>query len=250
MSKQGPIDRQTEVSSFLFSFLLPCRADFLGDVWTIAKKDMRMELRRGEVLLPSLFFAFLVVVVCLLSCFLSATPPFAMAPCALWLSLTLASLLTIGGVWERERENRAFASLLLAPLTRESIFLGKSIGIFSLLCIMEIFLVPLVALLCPLPLAAVCLSFLCLLLLGNIGIAVMGTLFGAATLRSPPHSFLLPSVLLPLLCPSLLCAIAATTALFKGASNAELVDWFALLALFDAAGVALGLAVFDTLVEE
>jgi heme exporter protein B len=56
-------------------------------------------------------------------------------------------------------------------------------------------------------------------------------------------------VLLALLAPAVLTAVAATRELLGGASLTELGDYFRLLAVFDVAFVAGGLGLFGTLVD-
>jgi heme exporter protein B len=86
--------------------------------------------------------------------------------------------------------------------------------------------------------------------LADIGVAATGTLFGAMTVRSRARDLVLASVLLPLLAPTLGCAIGATRELFEGARLVDLGDYLELMALLDLTFGAAGLWLFGWLVEE
>ena len=87
------------------------------------------------------------------------------------------------------------------------------------------------------PLAAV-------MLLGTVGVAATGTLFGAMTVRTRARELLLATVLFPLLSPALLSSVAATREIFYAAASGQPVDmgevgdWLLLLGVFDAVAIA------------
>ncbi|HEX3345916.1 MAG TPA: heme exporter protein CcmB, partial [Polyangiaceae bacterium] len=94
------------------------------------------------------------------------------------------------------------------------------------------------------------------MLLGTVGVAATGTLFGAMTVRTRARELLLATVLFPLLSPALLASVAATREIFYASMSGQPVDmgevrdWLVLLGVFDAVAVAGGLAMFGALVED
>jgi len=88
------------------------------------------------------------------------------------------------------------------------------------------------------------------LVLGTIGVAATGTLFGAMTVRTRARDLVLATVLFPLLSPTLVSGVAATREILSGAPFAEITDYLVLLGVFDVVAVAGGLALFGALIDE
>jgi heme exporter protein B len=178
------------------------------------------------------------------------------APGALWLSIVFASILALGRTWQREREGSALASLLLSPAPRAAIFLGKTLGVVLFLLAIEVLVVPIVAILFRIDLVAVIVPLALVVVVGTFGVAGMGTLFGAMTVRTRARDLLLASVLFPLLSPVLLSCVAATRDLIYAAGTGgsasvdDIRDWLLLLCLFDSLALLGGLTMFNVLIEE
>ncbi|APS00643.1 heme exporter protein CcmB [Pajaroellobacter abortibovis] len=223
---------------------------FFAQVWFLTKKDLLIEWRTKEILTTTVFFAVLIAILCSIACHLSGIPPICIAAPALWLSIAFSSLFSVGRMWQRERDNQAMTVLLLAPIARSSIFLAKVLGMLICTTLMECLVLPVIAVLTHLNLVEILLPLLLLLLLGNIGIAFMGTLFGFMTIRTRARDLAIASVVLPILTPSLLCAVAGTRELLEGAITAEWMDWVLLLLVFDGVAATLSLATFYFLLEE
>jgi heme exporter protein B len=110
--------------------------------------------------------------------------------------------------------------------------------------------VPTVGLLFHVDLAGMAPRLIPLLLAGSLGIAGLGTLFGAMTVRTRARDLVLSTVLFPLLSPVLLSGVAGTKELFDGATFSELSDYFLLLGVFDVIAVFGGLVLFGLLVDD
>jgi len=110
--------------------------------------------------------------------------------------------------------------------------------------------VPVVALLFHVELGSVIGPLSLVLVLGTVGIAATGTLFGAMTVRTRARDLVLATVLFPLLSPTLVSGVAATREIFALAPFDELWDYFILLGTFDFVAVAGGLALFGALLDD
>ena len=165
-------------------------------------------------------------------------------------------MLALGRTWQREREESALVGLLVSPVPRAAIWCGKAAGVLLFLLAVEVVVVPLVALLFHVDLPEVAGPLAVVMLLGTVGVAATGTLFGAMTVRTRARELLLATVLFPLLSPSLVSSVAATRELFylvtagQPATLASIGDWLVLLAIFDAVAVAGGVTMFGALVED
>ncbi|MFO0679638.1 MAG: heme exporter protein CcmB [Polyangiaceae bacterium] len=232
----------------------PARPDaagrFLAAVRVVAEKDLTIELRTREIVTTAGFFAILVALMTSISFYSSALTSKYFAPGTVWLSVAFSSILALGRTWQREREDGALTGLLVTPAPRASIFLGKAIGVFVFVSVVEVLVVPVVALVFHVDVQPMLGPLALLLALGTIGVSAMGTLFGAMTVRTRARDLVLATVLFPLLSPMLLSGVAATRELFGGARLADVSDYVLLLAVFDVVAVAGGIGLFGALVDD
>lgn len=224
------------------------RPGFVSQAMLVFEKDLRLELKTGEVVTTAGFFAILVAVLSSVA-FTVGDGKTSVAPGVIWLSVTFASVLAIGRTWHREREESALIGLLVSPLPRASLFAGKAAGVLAFLIAVELLVIPTAALLFALDLVALAPGLALIAALATPGIAASGTLFGAMTVRTRARDLVLASVLFPLLAPTLLAAVAATRELCGGASIAELKDYLVLMGVFDFVFWAGGLSLFGVLME-
>jgi heme exporter protein B len=215
--------------------------------WLVARKDLRVELRTGEVTVTTALFAFLTVVMASLSFYLDRDQARSVAPGVLWISITFAGVLSMGRSWARERENDALRGLLLSPLPRAAIYVGKTLSSFLFLAAVETLILPVVALFFHLDLADVWAAVVAFLLLGTLGFVAAGSLFSALTVQSRARDLLLSVVLFPLVSPALLSGVVATREALGGADLATTVTWIELLVAFDLTFLAAGLLLFEHL---
>lgn len=222
----------------------------LAGALAVCAKDLRIEARTREITVTAGFFAALVCVVASVAFYAGPDTTVRVAPGVLWVAITFASVLALGRTWQREREESALTGLLVSPLPRAGLFLGKALGVAIFMLLVEAIVVPLVALFFAVDLPRVIVPLGVVALLATVGVSATGTLFGAMTVKTRARDLVLASVLFPLLSPSLVSAVAATRELLAGASLAEIRDWLLLLGLFDALALAGGLGLFGALVDE
>src|SRR5580658_8061206 len=137
----------------------------------VCGKDLRIELRTREIVTTAGFFAALVAIMASVAFYSGAVTTTRIAPGAIWLAVAFASVLALGRTWQREREDSALLALLVSPAPRASIFVGKAIGVFAFVTMVECIVVPVVALLFHIDLGNIILPFGLVLVLGTIGIA-------------------------------------------------------------------------------
>jgi heme exporter protein B len=229
----------------------------VGATLAVLAKDLRIELATREIVTTAGFFAVLVTVMASVA-FTTGGPDTTtrIAPGALWLAVAFSSVLALARTWQREREENALAGLLVSPAPRAAIWCGKALGVLAFLVAVETAVVPLVALFFHVDLPAVFGPLAVVLLLGTVGVAATGTLFGAMTVRTRARELLLASVLFPLLAPAFLSSVAATREILYAAVSGQAVemgevsDYLLLLGVFDAVAIAGGMAMFGALLED
>ncbi len=222
----------------------------IASAMAVAGKDLRIELRTGEIVTTAGFFAALVAFMASVAFYSGSVTTTRVAPGAIWLAIAFASVLAIGRTWQRERDEGALLALIVSPAPRASIFAGKALGVLAFVVVVEGIVVPVVALLFHVELLLVLAPLALVLGLGTIGIAATGTLFGAMTVRTRARDLVLATVLFPLLSPTLVSGVAATREIFVGAPFDEIQDYILLLVVFDFVAIAGGIALFGALLED
>lgn len=223
---------------------------------TVLAKDVRIEVTTGEIVTTAGFFAVLVTIMASLAFTTGPETTTRVAPGALWLAVAFAAILALGRSWQREREESALLGLLVSPIPRAAIWLGKALGLLGFLLAVEVVIVLLVALLFHVDLPHVAVPLAVVMVFGTVGVAATGTLFGAMTARTGARELILAIVLFPLLSPALLSSVSATREIFYASASGQAVDmsevrdWLLLLGVFDAVSIVGGLAMFGALVED
>ncbi|HEV8461141.1 MAG TPA: heme exporter protein CcmB [Gaiellaceae bacterium] len=203
--------------------------NYLSDVAALARKDLLLELRAKETLPAMLLFVLSALVI-----FHFAIPHGTSRTAALgllWAALIFTALLGLTRAFVPEREQGMFDALVLAPCDRSAIWLGKTLAVLAFLVAAEIVALPAFAAFFSnidgRTVAAVALA--------NIGIATVGTLFGAMAVAGRARELLLPLLFLPMAIPIVVGGVGGYL-------------WF--LVLYDAIFAVLSWAAFEYVVAE
>jgi heme exporter protein B len=215
-------------------------------LWFIAGKDLRSELRARQIWVSMALFSALVLVVFYFAFDLRVENRAAVAPGALWIAFVFASVLGLGRTFAAEQERGSMDRLLLCPVDRQVIFLAKLIGNLIFLGVVEVVAVPLFAAIYNLPILGG--ALVVIVVLGTVGIATMCTIFAAVAAATRAREVLLPLLVFPLLIPVVIGAVRATQALAAPVVNDP--PWAGLLAAFDIIFVTLSALFFQFVVED
>ena len=222
----------------------------LRAAWLVAWKDIQLELRTKEILTSTGLFALLVVTLGSLAFYTDPVSAPNVAPGVLWISILFCGILLIGRSWALERENDAVFGLLMSPMPRSAIYVGKTLSALLLLFIVELLLVPLCLVFFQIEPGGVILPLLALVFLGSVGFVSTATLFSAVGIRTRARDLMLSVLVFPLVAPALLASAVATRELFGGASTAEVLGWMRILTAFDLLFIAFGIWVSRYLLSE
>jgi len=221
--------------------------------WLVAQKDLRLEWRSWETLAISLVFSLIVLVVFNFAFDLATVRelgPHRLVPGVLWTLLAFASVIGMARSFQQERRNETLAAILLAPIDRGALYLGKFAGNLVKLTILELVVVPLSALLFDYDLLAVVWPMLGVLLLHSTGLTALGTLFAAVVSRVGRGDALLATLLFPAATPLFISAVKCTGALLGDESLGTVSNWLQLSAGFDVLYLLLALMGFEYVMEE
>jgi heme exporter protein CcmB len=224
---------------------------FWSTVRRIVRKDLTVEVRSKEVVYTTFFFAVSCLLVFAFALVRDGRAPAGSGEGILWATLTFAGTLALGRTFERERQSETLRALLLAPVPRAAIYVGKLVGIVALLLAVEVLLVPLVQLLFGAPLLQRPLWLVLVLALGTVGFSAVGTLFAAMLVRARSRDVLLPVLLYPVVVPVLIAGVRGAAALADVPFDPAIVRfWVALLFAFDVVFVTLALWTFEPVMAE
>jgi heme exporter protein CcmB len=222
----------------------------LRHAFRIAWKDLRIEVRSKEIFMTVTFFGALLVVIYSFA-FQDKSAIRAAVPGMLWVALAFTGTIALGRAFDRERENDTMRALLLAPVPRLSVFIGKAIAMTALILAVAIIVVPLLALWLNAPLFEFPLELAGIVVAGSLGIAVVGSVFAATLLKARSRDVLLPVVLYPILLPLFVAGTRCTAALVAEHADLEVAHyWIGFVGIYDAAFLVLSLWVFESLVIE
>jgi heme exporter protein CcmB len=223
----------------------------LRAAWLIARKDFRVETRSRELIYTAIFFAVSCVLLFSFAFVVEGEAIENSAAGILWVAIAFSGTLALGRTFERERQAETLRALLLAPVERSAVYLGKLLGVLSLVAAIEVVLVPLVAFLFDAPLGRAPGLLLALLAAGSVGFVAVGTLFAAMLGRAESRDVLLPVVLYPMTLPALVGGMQGTAAIFAAEPNLALAQtWLSMLVFFDAVFITLSLWTFAPVMGE
>jgi heme exporter protein B len=222
---------------------------YLAQAWAVARKDLLLEARSRERFVSMATFAVLVAVV-----FSFAIDPTVrsrdIAGAMLWVTVLFAGTLGLGRSFTLEREADALTGVLVSPVPRGALFLGKWLANLLILLAVEAVVFPVYALFFGLRLGGALGGLVLVVVLATVGFMALGTLFSAITAHTRHGESLLPILLLPLLIPVVIFAASATQRLLAGRPLAEVGGNLRMLLAFDLVFLFVCMAVFGSAVEE
>jgi heme exporter protein B len=170
----------------------------------------------------------------------------------LWVTLLFAAILGINRLFVADAEEGGFDAFLLAPVERSALFVAKVLTLLAYLLVLELVAVPAFALLLLGPSLWPALpGLLATLALGDLGVAIIGTLVAALAVRTRARDLLGPLLALPLLVPIVIGGSRATSPLLVETHRvAPAARWLLTLGLYDLVFGLIAYAVFDFLLED
>lgn len=217
----------------------------------IAGKDLRLEWRSRAVTVATVFFSAIVLVLLAFAVGANDAVLAEVGPGVLWVALAFAGVISSAQGYAAEHEDGAFEQLLLYPVPRASIYLGKLLANWLYTAALGLLLLPTTALLYglsvpvrgwPVLIATVA--------LGTLGFALISTFYAALTSSLRARESLLPVLMFPVVVPILLAAVRATDATVRLDDLAAARDWLQLLTGFDLVYAVTCTAIFAYLTDE
>jgi heme exporter protein B len=210
---------------------------YVRDVAALARKDLLLELRARETLPAMLLF-----VLATLVAFRFALPADASERASvglLWVAILFTALLGITRAFTPEREQRVLDGLVLAPVDRSAIWLGKVLATLAFLGAAELVALPAFGLF----FEGVTWNTVAAVVLADVGICAVGAILAAMAAAGRARELLFPILFLPLSLPILVGGVGA-------AVGDDPARYLAFLALYDGVFAILAWASFEYVVTE
>jgi heme exporter protein B len=218
------------------------------DAVLVAGKDLRIEARARVALGQVAPFGVVALVLFAFALGPDPAPMRRAAPGLFWVAVLFSTVLAVQRSVSVESADGARDGLRLAGLDPAGLFLGKAAAVVVQLLALEAVLGAGVVVLFgvrvtdPLLVVGSC-------LLGTVGLAASGTLYGALSAGLRVKETLLPFLLLPVVVPVLLAGTRMWQAGVAGGTPADGTPWLHLVLAFDAVYVAIGVLVFGPIQE-
>jgi heme exporter protein B len=210
---------------------------YFGDVATLARKDLRLELRARSVVPAMLLFVVAALVV--FHFVLPSGSSELAAKGLLWVAILFTALLGLTRAFVAEREQRLLDGLLLAPCDRSAIWLAKTVSMLGFLVVAELVALPAFALF----FSGIDGATVAGVALADLGICAVGTVLAAMAVAGRARELLLPLLFLPLAIPIVIGGVGASVV-------DEPARYLGFLALYDAVFAIISWASFEYVVTE
>ncbi len=220
----------------------------LNKAFVIAWKDILSETRAREIISSVLVFAVLVIVIFNFAFSGSQQEMRALAPGILWVTFSFAGVLSLNRSFIQEKEEGCLEGLMICPVSREAIYLGKMMSSLFFMLLIEAIVLPAFVLF--FNVNVITLPIITLTLLATIGFVAVGTLFSALAVNTRAREMVLPILFFPIISPVIISAVSASELTLNGAPWSELASWVGIIAAFDVIFLTASYLIFGFIVEE
>ena len=217
-------------------------------IWEIGRKDLLLEIRNKDVVVAIAGFALLVLVIFTFAIDLNQSNAKLVGPGVLWAGIAFAGVTGLNRAFALEVEGNTLEALMLAPMSRDLIYLGKALGNFLFIAVAQIIVIPVFAVL--FNLVVFRWEMLVISLLTTIGFSAVGTLFAAMSVRVRAREVMLPLLFLPVVIPLLMAAVESTSHIVNGRSWSDISQWLQLAVAFDVTFVVVFAFIFQHILED
>ncbi len=215
---------------------------------TVLWKDLRIELRTKEALSAAFVFCVLTLVIFNFALDMNSAEARRLGAGFFWVAFSFGGVLALNRSFALEKESGCARALMLAPVDRSAIYLGKFAANVIFMFLIELLVLPLFTVFFDVPTGHALGRLLVIFVLGAVGFSAVGTLFSAVAANTRMRELLLPVLLLPVVVPVLIAAVE-TTSQALGA-DVEVAFWFRLLVVYDVVFTTVGFMVFEYILEE
>ncbi len=224
-------------------------SSFWSSVWAIVWKDLQIEKHTRQIVSVMIMFSLVTVIMFNFALEANLAAARQVATGLLWATILLAGTLGLNRSLAIERENQTMEAILMAPIERSAIYLGKVISTTVFTLILEAILVFIFIIFFNKPYWRP--QVILILFLGTIGYIAAGVLVTSMTIQTRTREVLLPVLLLPLSLPLVLPAATAVSAYMfpQLPAIAEIQTPLSLVLVYDLLMLVVGFLTYHYVVE-
>ena len=226
----------------------PVRSSYFHKVATVVWKDAVAELRTKERFSAMFTFAIVVVVIFNFAFELNAMDRSAIASGVLWVAIAFSGVLGLNRSFAQEKEGGCLDGLMLIPVDRSVIYVGKMLSNLLSMLVTELIILPVFMVLLNVQVFSPMLFLT--IFLGTVGFVAMGTLLSAMAVNTKTREVLLPILLFPLTVPVLIAAVKASAIRLAAGSRDGSSSWLQLLVVYDVIFLVLAALTFEYVLEQ
>ena len=221
---------------------------YVTPILAIAWKDIVLETRTKDIVTAVLAFSLLVIVV--FNFAIDPTPRTIglVAPGILWIAFVFGGVLGLNRSFGTEKDNGNIHALMVAPVSREVIFFGKTLSNLIFMLVVELITLPIFAMLFNFSLEVA--ELLPVALLATLGIVTVGSVFSSMAVNTRAREVMLPLLFLPVALPAIIAAVEISGSVLAGDGMFSNAEWLAVLAAFDAIFLVVCPIAFNAVVED
>ncbi len=212
-------------------------------------KDIVIEMRNKESISSMMMFGILVLVIFNFAFEPSSVERALIAPGTLWVAFSFSAILGLNRSLAMEIDNDCLQGLLLSPISRSDLYLGKVASNFIFIMIAEMVVLPVFVLFNNLRFNLQFLEIAAISCLGTLGVATIGTILSTISANTRMKEVMLPVLQIPLTVPVVIAAVEATSMVLSGETKG-ISSWLYLLAGFSIVYLTASYLLIDFVLEE
>jgi len=225
----------------------------IQEAFTIARKDLKAELRSKRTIISMLLFVLLLVVTFHFVADQALEEGSDSRPNLigglLWTAFIFSGILGLTRSFSIEADQGSLEGLLLSPSGRSSIYLGKVLSNMVFLLFIEALTVVFFILFLNADFGWKWLELAPIIVLGTFGFVAVGCLLSAIAIHAKAQGTFLPILLFPLLIPLIITAVVATGEILSGGDPGASFTAIRLLAVYDIIFFSTSVLTFEYVIE-
>jgi heme exporter protein B len=221
----------------------------MSPISAIVFKDIAIELRSKESLASMIMFGVLVLVIFNFAFESTGLDKVLVAPGALWVAISFAAILGLNRSFAMETDNDCLQGLLLAPLSRGDLYIGKVASNFIFIMIAEMIILPLFVIFNGFNFDLKILEVGGIACIGTLAIAGVGTILSTISSNTRMKEVMLPVLQIPLTVPVIIAAVESTRQVMTDEIR-QISSWLYILTGFTIVYLTLCYLLFEFAVEE
>jgi len=222
----------------------------LAKVWTIFRKDLLIELRTKDSINAMVFFGIVMLVIFNFALESMRDSIRSAVPGVLWAAFAFSGTLGLNRMFAAEKENSCLQGLLMIPVDRGIIYLGKMLAAAAFMMLTEVVIFTFSLVFFNLTVWREIPYLVLVCFVGTLGFTAVGALLSAISVNTRMREVLLPLILFPVVLPILINAVEATAIILNTIDYRALQLPLTIMTVFTIVFLTLAYLLFEYVLED